>query len=546
MRAAAALALVALGLLVTPFVTADFGADSTLEANDPILLDGRADTAYVAGVVSFVSSSADPALQFTLKATEVTLNETAYAPQPCASSGVPLGSGCAADAPKSTLATLRDAEITLVSTTGPYKVAISNNRTQGTPSASFGAPGSLVATTGASTVLGTSQSATHLSAYDADWSSSTARAPGEPFYAADASAPEISTTNGGSVSAAQGLRVLLQGVKVHVAGTSTADGKPVSEDRDLASTSSSTRFLVVDATGADLAAQSAAPFTGFGVAIADVHGSAELTHVGGHATVDGKPYSYDSNGDLPLPGPVSLGIVKVKPGSPARIEFTVSSTLRVLAPPKPDARSSTASLVAAGAAGAGGAGLLAGLIYFWPRLRFAATALLLPLYSRIERTEVLEHQKRDEIYELIRATPGIHAHEIGEKALIGWGTTVYHLKLLESHGLVVSKKSGRYKRFFVNTGEYTKKKDVYGALRNETAKRVAEFIVEHPGSSQKELCAAVGIQPSLASWHVEKLEGVGLVKRVKDGRQVRYFAGPAWSELNVQITPQGADTPAET
>ena len=41
-------------------------------------------------------------------------------------------------------------------------------------------------------------------------------------------------------------------------------------------------------------------------------------------------------------------------------------------------------------------------------------------------------------------------------------------------------------------------------------------------------------------------EGVGLVKRVKDGRQVRYFAGPAWAELNVQITPSGADTPAET
>ncbi|GEM_PF-4539836 len=546
MRAAAMLVLVVLAVVPLAAAAAQFGSDSTLEANDPILLDGRADSAYVAGVVGFVSSKADTPVSLHLKADEVGLNETTYDPGSCPS-GTPLAQpACVGTAPASKTDTLRDAVLTVDAASSAYKVAVSNNRTQGTPSASFGAPGSLVATTGPSSVLGTNAAADHLSPYEADWSGSTARAPGEPFYAADPDAPKLSTTSGGSVSAGQGLRVLLQGVKVHVTGTSAA-GQRVDETLDLASSDSKVHFLVVDASGADLAAQSSAPFTGYGLAIADVHGSAQLTKVSGHATVDGHPVDYNTNSDAVLPGPISLGIVKVKPGDTARIVFTLSSTLRVIAPHPDATRQNTAALVAAGAGGAAGAGLLAGLIYFWPRLRFALTALMLPLYSRIERTEVLEHTKRDEIYELIRATPGIHAHEIGEKALIGWGTTVYHLKLLESHGLVVSKKSGRYKRFFVNTGEYTKKKDVYGALRNETAKRVAEFIVEHPGSSQKELCAAVGIQPSLASWHVEKLEGVGLVKRVKDGRQVRYFAGPAWGDLNVQVTPSGgADTPAET
>jgi len=38
------------------------------------------------------------------------------------------------------------------------------------------------------------------------------------------------------------------------------------------------------------------------------------------------------------------------------------------------------------------------------------------------------------------------------------------------------------------------------------------------------------------------------VKRVKDGRMVRYFAGPAWADLNVRVDPMapGADTPVET
>jgi DNA-binding transcriptional ArsR family regulator len=538
------LALVA---LLAPFaLAADFGG-STFEANDPIYLNGKVDSAYVGGVVSWVSTKGSEPLALTLNAQELAYNTTTYSPASC-SGGSPLPSGCADAAPKSEGDTLRDATLTVEGATGAYQVAVTNNRTQATPSPSFGAPGSLVATTGPASSLGTNPQAQHLSGYEPGWSSSTARAPGEPFYQADANGFSLSANGGGSVSADQGMRVLLQGVKVHLRGTSAATGKAVDTvlPTTLATNGGDETFLVVDVTRGDLAAQSDAPFVGYGIAIADVHGSAQLAQASGHTTLNGQPVVVNSNQDVTLPGPISLGLVSAKAGNPARIVFTVSDTLRVIPPAHPDAKSGTAALVAAGAAGAGGAGLLAALVYFWPRLRFAATALLLPLYSRIERQDVLEHGKRDEIYELIRATPGIHAHEIGEKALIGWGTTVYHLKLLESHGLVVSKKSGRYKRFFVNTGEYTKKKDVYGALRNETAKKVAEFIVEHPGSSQKELCAAVGIQPSLASWHVEKLEGVGLVKRVKDGRQVRYFAGPAWAELNVQITPSGADTPAET
>ncbi|HVL48178.1 MAG TPA: ArsR family transcriptional regulator [Candidatus Thermoplasmatota archaeon] len=189
--------------------------------------------------------------------------------------------------------------------------------------------------------------------------------------------------------------------------------------------------------------------------------------------------------------------------------------------------------LAASAAAAGG---LFALAFYWPFVRHAlGSPIVAALYTRIGRDEVLEHGKREEIYELIRANPGIHAHDVSAKAGIGWGTTVYHLKLLEDNRLVVSRRLGRYKRFYLNAGHITQNKDAYAVLRNETGAALARAVRASPGVIQKDLCAALGVQPSLVSWHMDKLEGAGLVKKVKEGRIVRYYAGPAWEGLELPV-----------
>lgn len=184
----------------------------------------------------------------------------------------------------------------------------------------------------------------------------------------------------------------------------------------------------------------------------------------------------------------------------------------------------TYGAVAAGVAAVGAA------VWYWPSIRWAATVLALPLYSRIERGEVMEHETRERIYALVKDAPGIHAHEIASKAGVGWGTAVYHLKMLEDHKLVVSERQGRYKRFFLAAG-YTGTKDAIGAMRNATTAAVAEFIARNPGAIQREVCVALGISPSLVSWHIEKLESADLVKKLREGRTVKYFAGPMWNAV---------------
>ena len=548
---AAALSLLAFLSVLAPAAGAG-GPSGELEADAPVLADGRVDTLLPSGLASLVSSTGSDTLALRIQADRLSF---AHHEQTASVCSFPFGPACAAGTgPSSTLdeGTLHEAEATLVRTLGAWKVVATTDRAYAdTPS--FGAAGELVATTAATTLLGSNPEPRQLSPHDEDWGPARQRGDGEVRYDADALSGQVAAT-GAILRAEGGFEALLQGLEVRLTGT-TEDGEafdrtfrlPAPGDGDAV------RFLVLEADG-ELEATGSAPFTGFAPPdqrpVTDVRNRASFSAATGAVEKDGAAREHQGE-DVALEGPLSLTLVRVvagADGSPPRVAFSVAEGLALADVVREEREpSETMQLVAAGVAGAGSAAALLGAAFYWPRLKLAATGLLLPLYSRIERQSVLDHEKRDEIYELIRSSPGIHAHEIGERAQIGWGTTVYHLKLLESHALVVSKKSGRYKRFFVNTGEYTKKKDAYGALRNPTAKAVAQFIVDHPGTSQKELCAALGIQPSLASWHVEKLEGVDLVKRVKDGRQVRYFAGPAWGDLNVRILPGGgAEGVAET
>lgn len=541
------LVLLALAALAAPALAA-YDAGSELEADAPILLTGRTDALAASGIATFVSQDARTPLTLSLTAGELHLQYKDV--NPCApAAGVPClptERGFTSED-----ATLTSASVTLERAATAYKVVVTNDPGAGDSSSSFGVPGALVASAGAGTLLGATSKAMFISPYGDDWDSGDPHALTGDVYGVEAYDTQMSGL-GGTIQAAHGFETMLQGFSVRVVGTDD-DGQPFDRAFDTAQRDAGARFLVLEATDGALTITSTAPLQAFRVGTVDTQGTANLNHAKGTVREDGDEKAHDGSSAVSLAGPVNLVVTSVKQpaksGDATRMVFAISSNLRVLdaldQPPQEDR--DPLQLVAAGAAGAGVAGLVAAVAWFWPRLKVASTLLLLPMYTRIERTAVLEHEKRDEIYELIRQQPGIHAHEIGEKTQIGWGTTVYHLKLLEQHSLVVSKKSGRYKRFFVNTGEYTKKKDAYGALRNDTAKAVADFIVNHPGCSQKELCAALGIQPSLASWHVDKLEGVDLVKRVKDGRQVRYFAGPAWESLNVRIQPGGgADTPAET
>lgn len=177
------------------------------------------------------------------------------------------------------------------------------------------------------------------------------------------------------------------------------------------------------------------------------------------------------------------------------------------------------------------------LASIWSHLGSAAPMALVPLYTRIGKPDILLHGTRGRLYTTIGEEPGIHAHELARRLGIGWGTAMYHLRLLEETHLVTCQRAGRYKRFFRNSGGFTGRKEAVCALRNATTALLWRFVLDHPGCTQKDASLVLGMNPSLVSWHATRLEAARLIARRRDGRNVRYRPGELCAEPLAPLAP---------
>ncbi|MGQ0537252.1 MAG: winged helix-turn-helix transcriptional regulator [Methanobacteriota archaeon] len=158
--------------------------------------------------------------------------------------------------------------------------------------------------------------------------------------------------------------------------------------------------------------------------------------------------------------------------------------------------------------------------------------MLVPLYSKLAPEELLTDETRRGLYEAIKTNPGLSVKDLSERLGLGWGTALHHLNKLERRHLVVSKRFGKYKRYFMNGGAFDEhEKLAVAALKTPGTADVARVVLAVPGLSQKEVAAELGVAPSTVLWHMKRLSTAGVVDAVRDGKTVRYYPHTA---------PQGA------
>ncbi|MBI2077582.1 MAG: winged helix-turn-helix transcriptional regulator [Euryarchaeota archaeon] len=193
-----------------------------------------------------------------------------------------------------------------------------------------------------------------------------------------------------------------------------------------------------------------------------------------------------------------------------------------------------AAAVAGGAAA--GLGLVALAVYYWPTLKYALSAALLPLYARVPKEQTLDHKGRELLYDLVKNEPGISTNQLAKEVPFGWSTLTYHLRVLERNEAIVSVRDGRYKRFFDRaSGRFSNgRKYILAVLKNDATLGIARFIKEKPGSSQKEVAGTFQLSPSSVHWHVERLNEVGLVEKIREAHNVKYFPGEAWGHVTLE------------
>lgn len=176
--------------------------------------------------------------------------------------------------------------------------------------------------------------------------------------------------------------------------------------------------------------------------------------------------------------------------------------------------------VAAGVA-AVGAGALALSRRSWrEKLLWGAAGL----YTRLARPDILGHEERERLYRLIENEPGTHFHALQRQ--LGWntGTLTYHLRVLERHGFVVSRRDGLYRRFYIS-GAAPRKETFDGpsGLRAD----VLEAIRNQHGMSQTDLSLALGANKQTVNYHVKALERAGMIRVEKRGRETFLYPSDA-------------------
>lgn len=155
-------------------------------------------------------------------------------------------------------------------------------------------------------------------------------------------------------------------------------------------------------------------------------------------------------------------------------------------------------------------------------LRFLLGLLPAGLFSRIDRGQLLDNPVRARVHDAVANEPGVTLSEVQQRAGIAWGTTVHHLRRLESHGLVVSVSQRAHRRYFLANTPAAAQRAALAAILHPTARRIATLVAAQPGIDQTGLCQTLGLNGPAASKHLAQFRSHGLVTSLRDGRRTRH------------------------
>lgn len=159
-----------------------------------------------------------------------------------------------------------------------------------------------------------------------------------------------------------------------------------------------------------------------------------------------------------------------------------------------------------------------------------------------EPDHLLDQPMRRRLVDLITSRPGIHASELCREAGEPWGTVQYHLSLLNKGQLVRAVEAGRERRFFPSGMDPGHARLL--ALMNQGRRpEVAQFIREHPGTRQVDVCDALDVSRKTFRNSVQPLVAENLIQEKRGLQNNRYFPLQGLGEL---IDAAHGNAPAAT
>ncbi len=127
---------------------------------------------------------------------------------------------------------------------------------------------------------------------------------------------------------------------------------------------------------------------------------------------------------------------------------------------------------------------------------------------------VLDTEIRKNLYEYIDEYPGSHLREIARELDLKPSNAAWHLRKLEQTNLVRSRAIGGKKVYYLVEGglESRQRAIAESVLRNENARRIIQYLHDHPGKHLLEIAHALNLNHHVVKWHLKKMYEAELVE----------------------------------
>lgn len=149
--------------------------------------------------------------------------------------------------------------------------------------------------------------------------------------------------------------------------------------------------------------------------------------------------------------------------------------------------------------------------------KYATACMIAPLYSRIHKDKVLKNGIRHNVFDHIRDHPGQSFSEIKRNLELNNGVLAHHLKTLEREHYIKSRKDGLYRRFFLRD------QPVPNVILNDTQKKILNYILANPGSSQTKVAGHLGVSRQTVNYHILGMESMGALRVGRKGRKTSCY-----------------------
>jgi DNA-binding MarR family transcriptional regulator len=148
---------------------------------------------------------------------------------------------------------------------------------------------------------------------------------------------------------------------------------------------------------------------------------------------------------------------------------------------------------------------------------FTLLPLLIPLYTRIQKEDVLDQFVRGQIYGYIKTNPGVHYNQIRRDINVKNGTLSYHLRVLEKTELIKSRREGmRYRAFYPKHMNFPKEQRF---RLTDLQIEIINIIKKNPGVNQKNIAKKLKKKPQTINYNIKILHQAELIIVKRKGRK---------------------------